>query len=88
MDVTIPCVCLLQAAIHLNRSIPFLPTVGELSFHTHTEVNNHVALRTSPDRLKSFVLLSLQSQLNSSTCAVKSLTHDCFRQILWWCKMM
>lgn len=63
MNVTMPCVCLLQAAVHLNRSIEFLPTVGELSFHTYTEVNNHMAFRTFPDRHKSFVLLSLLSQL-------------------------
>lgn len=78
MDVTVPCVCLPQASIHVNRSIEFLPTVGELSFHTNTEVNNQVALRTSPDRCKSFVLLSVQTLLNSCTCAVKSLTYDCF----------
>lgn len=78
MDVTMPCACLPQAAIHLNSSIEFLATVGELSFHTYTEVNNQVALRTSPDRCKSFVPLRYQSQLNSCTYAVKSLTNNCF----------
>lgn len=82
MDVTTSCVCLPQAAIHLNRSIEFLVTVRELSFHTYTEANNQVALRISPDRCKSFVPLSLQSQLNSCTYAVKSLTNNVFDRSL------
>lgn len=67
-----------KAAIYLNRSSVFLPTMRELNFHLNTEVNSHMIFMKSADRSNYFVLVSLLSRLRCRFYAVKSLIYICF----------